>query len=118
MTAQSDPASPSTYQSSAQDRRYPRIACGRRLTLLLPSSCTRIQAWSYDASVEGIGFFSLHHIPDRTVFLQTDTTDGEAVEIEVVRCREVIDGLWECGALVHRFVSETDALFACAKLDD
>lgn len=115
MTSQTDPTPCSSApQTSAEDRRHPRISCGRKLALLLPSSCTRLTAWSYDASCEGIGFFCLQPIPDRTVFLQPEGTVGEAVEIELVRCRQVIDGLWECGAIVHRFVSETDVLFACA----
>jgi hypothetical protein len=70
-----------------------------------PESTRPVEAWCQTASGNGVSFLSTEHFTARCVHLESSHAQGELVEVEIVRCRELISGLWEYGGFVFTKVS-------------
>ena len=70
-----------------------------------PESTRPVEAWCQTASGNGVSFLSTEHFTARCVHLESSHAQGELAEVEIVRCRELISGLWEYGGFVFTKVS-------------
>jgi hypothetical protein len=78
-----------------------------QVTLLLPEgeSCKgsdQIQVWTQDVSLSGFSFVCPAELKATTLKVESEEFEG-TVDIEIVRSREVADGVWEYGAALKRF---------------
>ncbi len=102
-------------------------ACDRReeqrfhhsieFTLLLPNpeasdenskAFRRVRAWSKNISLGGICFCCLRELTGNKFLIEKEELGSRFAEIEITRSCKVDDDLWEYGATVVRFLSQTD----------
>lgn len=114
-----EPADVGSGRSDAERRRHPRVDRHDGFTYEIvdntesdsASSRTELlHGWVYDLSRSGICFVCMTDLTDRQIVVRLGLPKNglTLIEANVVHCREVIDGLWECGASFGKLIEEND----------
>jgi len=73
-----------------------------------PSTFRRVPAWPKDISLGGIRFSCQSELPEQRVLIEKDDLGSRFAELEIVRSTKLPNGWWEYGAVVLRFVTDSD----------
>ena len=112
---------------SQNRRRHERRSSGIVVTILVPTEelnsdeveeFVRFDGWTHNVSFGGFNFLCVSRIPGNEVLVQSENMSTSIAEVEIVRSREVIPGLWEHGARFLRFLSdeETSRILAVLRM--